>query len=131
MTKAKARANKIIVAICILLLVVSVAVSSYADVLTPGDIKNTVPDTVAGQDDIANIGGQLLGIFQTVGAVVAVIILLVLGIKYMMGSAEEKADYKKSMIPYVIGAIVIFGAPAIANMVYQLASGITGTGTRD
>lgn len=124
MTKAKV--SKIIVAICVLLLVVSVAVSSYADVLTPGDIK--VEGDVRGQADIANIGGQLLGIFQTVGAVVAVVILLVLGIKYMMGSAEEKADYKKSMIPYVIGAIIIFGAPAIANMVYQLASGITGSG---
>lgn len=127
MTKAKV--SKIIVAICVLLLVVSVAVSSYADPLTPDQIK--APDTVSGQDDIANIGGQLLGIFQTVGAVVAVIILLVLGIKYMMGSAEEKADYKKSMIPYVIGAIIIFGAPAIANMVYQLASGITGNGNSD
>ncbi len=121
----KARANKIIVAICILLLVVSVAVSSYAAPLKPNEIE--APNgSISGQDDIKKIGGQLLGIFQTVGAVVAVIILLVLGIKYMMGSAEEKADYKKSMIPYVIGAIVIFGAPAIANMVYELASGITG-----
>lgn len=123
MTKAKA--NKIIMAICVLLLIVSVSICSYA-ALKPSEI--TPPDTVNGQDDIKNIGGQLLGIFQTVGAVVAVVILLVLGIKYMMGSAEEKADYKKSMIPYVIGAIIIFGAPAIANMVYQLASGLTASG---
>lgn len=122
MTKAKT--NKIIMAVCVLLLIVSISISSYADPLTPSEI--TPPTTVQGQDDIKNIGGQLLGIFQTVGAVVAVVILLVLGIKYMMGSAEEKADYKKSMIPYVIGAIIIFGAPAIANMVYQLASGLTG-----
>ena len=48
------------------------------------------------------------------------IILVVLGIKYMMGSAEEKAEYKKTMIPYVVGAILIFLAPMIANMIYTL-----------
>ena len=65
-----------------------------------------------------------MGILQTVGIVVAVVVLMVLGIKYMMGSAEEKAEYKKTMIPYVVGAILIFGATTIANMVYQFANGL-------
>ena len=65
-----------------------------------------------------------MGILQTLGIVIAVIVLMVLGIKYMMGSAEEKAEYKKTMIPYVVGAILIFGATTIANMVYQFANGL-------
>ena len=28
------------------------------------------------------------------------------------------------MIPYVVGAILIFGATTIANMVYQFANGL-------
>ena len=44
----------------------------------------------------------------------------ILGVKYMMGSAEERAEYKKSMLPYLIGAILLFGASAIANMVVSL-----------
>ena len=52
------------------------------------------------------------------------------GIKYMMGSASEKAEYKKTMIPYLVGAILIFGASAITKVVVQLGSGISaGTGT--
>lgn len=35
---------------------------------------------------------------------------MILGIKYMMGSAEERANYKRSMIPFVIGAILLFAA---------------------
>ena len=78
------------------------------------------------QEDVKNIGNQLVGIITTVGVVVAVIVLLVLGIKYMMGSASEKAEYKKTMIPYLVGAILIFGASAITKVVVGLASGIGG-----
>ena len=75
--------------------------------------------------DIQNIGNSIIGIITTVGVVVAVVILLVLGIKYMMGSASEKAEYKKTMMPYLVGAILIFGASAITKVVVALGSGIT------
>ena len=39
----------------------------------------------------------------------------------MMGSAEEKAEYKKSLMPYVIGAGLVFSASAIAQIIYDLA----------
>ena len=42
----------------------------------------------------------------------------------MMGSASEKAEYKKTMIPYLVGAILIFAASTIANVVYQFAIGL-------
>ena len=88
-----------------------------------GGLKGT---TSAAQNDVTKIGNQLIGIITTVGVVVAVIILLILGIKYMMGSASEKAEYKKTMIPYLVGAILIFGASAITKVVVGLAQGITG-----
>ena len=44
----------------------------------------------------------------------------------MIGSAEEKADYKKTMMPYIIGAVLRFGATTIANAVYNFASGLNG-----
>ena len=83
--------------------------------LTPGDLTASYEGT----DSIQTVGQKVMGIIQTVGIVVAVVILMVLGIKYMMGSAEEKADYKKTMIPYIIGAACIFLAPTIANMLYS------------
>ena len=55
----------------------------------------------------------------------AVVVLLVLGIKYMMGSASEKAEYKKTMIPYLVGALLIFGASAIAKAVIAISENLT------
>ncbi len=67
-----------------------------------------------------NIGNQILGIIRIFGTIIAVGVLMVLGIKYMMGSAEEKAEYKKTMLPYVIGAVILFAAVNIANAVVSL-----------
>ena len=49
---------------------------------------------------------------------------MVIGIKYMMGSAEEKAEYKKTMLPYLIGAIILFAAVNIASYVVSIAQTI-------
>lgn len=76
---------------------------------------------------IGNIGKHIVDILATIGVVVAVIVLLVIGIKYMMGSASEKAEYKKTMIPYLVGAVLIFGASAIAKVVVSMAQTITTT----
>ena len=86
-----------------------------------GGLKGTTSNA---QNDVTKIGNQLIGIITTVGVVVAVIILLVLGIKYMMGSASEKAEYKKTMIPYVIGAILVFAASTVATIVMNVAEGL-------
>ncbi len=113
---------KIVAMLCIILTIVMISVSSFATV-KPDSFVATDPKNT---DAIVNLGGQIIGVVRTVGVLVAVVILLVLGIKYMVGSAEEKADYKKSMIPYIVGAVLIFGASAIAGIVYDMATSLTG-----
>lgn len=63
---------------------------------------------------------------STIGIITAVITLMVLGIKYMVGSVSEKAEYKKTMIPYIVGAILIFASTTIVNVVYNLANSFNG-----
>ena len=109
---------KILTFIATILLVISLGTSTIF-ALTPSQVQPTEPGT----NDIQTLGGKILGILQTVGIVLSVIILVILGIKYMMGSAEEKAEYKKTMIPYLVGAVLIFLAPTIANTVYTLIKG--------
>ena len=74
---------------------------------------------------INTVGKNIVSIITTVGIIVAVIVLLILGIKYMMGSASEKAEYKKTMIPYLVGAVLIFGASAIAKAVIAISENLT------
>lgn len=123
--------KKTVKLISILLFVAMISISLTTVVSASGidaaNLANQLKgNTSAAQEDVVNIGNQIIGIITTVGVVVAVVILLVLGIKYMMGSASEKAEYKKTMIPYLVGAILIFGSSAITKVVVGLASGIDG-----
>ena len=52
---------------------------------------------------------------------VAVVIISILGIKYMMGSTEERAEYKKSFIPLIVGIIVVVAAASIATAMFSIA----------
>jgi len=115
--------------ISILLIVVTLLVSLSSIVLAVPDLSGKIDEIGEGKegittDKVIDLGKTIVTIVQTIGIVVAVVVLLVLGIKYMMGSAEEKAEYKKTMIPYLVGAILIFAATTIVNVVYQLANGL-------
>ena len=116
-----AKRNMIVKTFCTILMVcmlLSFANSVFADTLTgPGQLTGNGATLGEGQELVNTIIGWLTGI----GMAVSVIVLLVLGIKYMMGSAEEKAEYKKTMIPYLVGAVLVFGASAIAQVVYSIA----------
>lgn len=38
----------------------------------------------------------------------------------MLGSVEEKAEYKKSFIPLIVGAIVVVAATSIASLIFSI-----------
>ena len=44
---------------------------------------------------------------------------MILGIKYMLGSLEERASYKRSMLPYIVGAVLLFGGVNITSALYS------------
>ena len=100
-----------------------VCISTSVFALTPSELKPA--DNVTGSPEIQSAGNSIISILQTVGVVLSVVVLMIIGIKYMMGSAEEKAEYKKTMIPYLVGAILIFAASALAQVVYQFVTGIS------
>ena len=58
---------------------------------------------------------KVLSIITNIGMIVSVIIPAVIGVKYMMGSVEERAEYKKDMIPYLVGSVLIFGISIIVK----------------
>lgn len=75
---------------------------------------------------VGTFGNNIVSVITTAGSVLSVIVLVVLGIKYMMGSAEEKAEYKKTLLPYFIGAILVFAASTIASIIFSVANGAWG-----
>ena len=114
---------KIVSVFLLALMMVTFTTSVFANnaILTPGGVVGDQDGT----DQIRNMGFDLVGILQVIGIIASVAIMIVLGIKYMMGSAEEKAEYKKTMIPYLIGAVLIFAASALAQTVFTWAQSLT------
>ena len=120
----KSTVGKIGIIISIILIAL-LAFNTSAMAVDPGAIAGSLTGTQSGaQPEVTDISNKIIGVITTIGVVVAVIVLLVLGIKYMMGSASEKAEYKKTMIPYLIGAVLIFGASAITKVVVALGAGL-------
>lgn len=91
----------------------TVQADSISDVISGGDSF-----VQAGKDQsltidsnkIKNTSNTIYNILLIVGMCVAIIVSGILGIQFMVGSAEEKAKIKDSLIPFIIGCIVVFGA---------------------
>ena len=112
-----------------LLLLIFLLVASIAGTVLAVD-PNTVLNGLNGNgnvqtNDLTKVGNNIVTIIQVVGIVIAVIVLLVIGIKYMMGSASEKAEYKKTMIPYIVGAVLIFAGTSLVRVIYSLSTSVS------
>ena len=112
---------KILPIVMVVLMIMTTVSPVLATSGTIGGVQIDVGKT-GSTGGVTAIGNSILSIIRVVGIVIAVGVLMVLGIKYMMGSAEEKAEYKKTMLPYLIGAIILFAAVNIATYVVEIAN---------
>jgi len=108
----------------VVLAVMLVAVASNVVLATQIGGVTINPNAGTAGGAVTNLGNKIIGIIQVVGTVTAVAVLAVLGIKYMMGSAEEKAEYKKTLMPYLIGAVLVLLAVNIVKWVADAAVGL-------
>ena len=69
------------------------------------------------QEKLRKAQSFLFNSLLAVGTALTVVVGGYLGIKFMMASAEEKADIKQTLIPYVVGNVVIFSAFIIWKIV--------------
>ncbi len=79
----------------------------------PSDVTPSVPVALQDRAEI------ILGTIQVVGAAIAVGMLIYIGMKYVMSSANERADVKQAAVNYVIGAIIIASAPMLFRLIYE------------
>lgn len=107
--------KKKLIKIILILIFIIMQIKTYAIATTNlGDIMERATEfTSAGtemQVDPKELSNIIYNILLSIGIVVAVVTAAILGVKFMIGSAEEQADVKKDMIPFIIGCIVVFGA---------------------
>ena len=78
------------------------------------------PSPITDAGVVKQKGNIIIGGIQFVGTIISVIVLIGIGIKFIYGSAEERAEYKESLKPYLIGAIMLFSTTNILAIISEL-----------
>ena len=117
---------KVTMKIIAMLVVAIMAVTVVTPVFATNSILSTL-DTKIGSasgssDKMTDIAAEIIAFIRNLALVLGVVMLSIIGIKYMLGSAEEKASYKKTLIPLVVGIIVVMAASTLVSMIYGFAN---------
>ena len=79
--------------------------------------------TPQGSDSgIAGSIKDIIGMLQVAGTGIALVVITMLGIKYMLAAPSEKADVKKQIMPILIGCILVFGAITIVSAITDFSA---------
>ena len=70
--------------------------------------------------NIKELTSPIYNTLLAIGIVAALIMSAILGMRFILGSVEEKATVKDQLVPFLVGCIVVFGAFGIWKLVVDL-----------
>jgi len=83
--------------------------------------SNSDSDAISSVNTIA---GSIISIVKVICAGIAIIMLTVIAMKYMLAAPSEKADIKKHAVVYVVGAVIMFAATGILQIIQSFATAL-------
>ena len=115
--------KKMLFKICLITLLVLCSLSLYSttcmadssldDIMNNGNSflnAGSESSTMIDQNDLKSLSNFISGVLLTIAIGVTVITGAIMGLNFITQSIEEKAKVKESMVPWIIGIIVSFGA---------------------
>lgn len=99
-------------------------ISSGDSFLQKGQEGATADTDATSDDETKEFINILYNTLLTLGVIITIAVGGIMGIKFMLASAEDKAKIKESMVPYVVGSILIFGAFGIWKLFITIFSQI-------
>lgn len=106
--------------ISLIFLIIIIFISNLNFVNAAGDYTiNPSPILEENSQEFRDMVGRLIGLIKWTSIIGAVIMITFLGVKYMVGSLEEKAQYKKSMVPWVVGTAIVAISSTIVDFIYN------------
>lgn len=123
--------NKIFKLTLLILLMIVIVSMLGNTVFAKGDSFSTLIKNIGEKkvengavDSARNIVGAIISVMRIIAVGVAIIMLVVLAMKYMMAAPGDKADIKKHAVVYVVGATVLFASSGILGIISEFASNI-------
>lgn len=106
-------------AIIVFSLIIALTMPIFAVDISEITKKPEVPEKVVTSLD--GIWNHVFVILASIGVGIAVIMLIVVAIKYMTTAPSERAEIKKYIVIYVVGAIFIFSCVGIVGLLKSVA----------
>ena len=115
---------KISIAILLLLIINCMFLSIESFGISRDDIGSfeNVEGSEEAENFTRNAGTIVVVTLRVITTSIAVIILIVISMKYMISAPADRADIKKHAIPYVIGVIILFGATGVLSIIQKLST---------
>ena len=92
------------------------------------DVLGQLKGNTGAATAVTKTANNIIGIVQVICYAAAVIMLVLLGVKFITSSPEGKAEIKKSAIIYVIGAIIVFAAGTLLGVISNLSTNVVSQG---
>ena len=96
--------------------------------VSSNSITENAKDNTGVAKSVKEIIQSILTITQVIGVGVAVIMLVVLAIKYISAAPSDKEKKKKQIDVYVVGAILLFAASGILEIIKRFAGMVKPAG---
>ena len=107
-----------IILIIVMLLITIIPTCCYSVDLGLGNLDKYEGEN-PGSQKLVTKANVIFTAIRNIGIILSVVILIVIGIKYMLGSVEEKANYKETLVPYLIGTALLFTGSLVPQLIYN------------
>ena len=91
-------------------------------------MQNATSTSQGGQatNAVNKLGGTVISVIQTIGYIVAVAMVLIVGIQWLIGTPAKKQELKGRMWNLVIGAVLVAGGVTLLGWVTEIATNDLG-----
>ena len=121
------RTYKLFICSLLFIMILLLVSSSYAlsDFMEDGKTflqsGDDIDDTI-GVPALQETSNTIYNTLLAIAIMVAIVVAMVLGIQFIVASADEKAKVKEALMPYVIGCFIVFGSFTIWKMVVNIGN---------
>lgn len=118
------RSKKIMLRVLPVLMILMVVFVGNVFANNNGITSVTVPGGTAAPG-VSKLTGNIWSTISVVVQVLAVAAVVFAGVRYMFASADAKADIKQQTLILVIGAVLVFAAVPLLNMIAGASQNLT------
>ena len=97
--------------------------SGTAGMVDQSVVEGIKPKFTKSSYKLKSFSEKILGLIRNIAVISSVVILAYCGMRITFGSLEQRAEYKKSLMPLIIGVLVVLMSTTIVSIVQNIIDG--------